>query len=66
MKKIKRKSKSNNGLTTTSPIPEEILKWGECLLIHEKTPVLIGTEIKYICPLCTEKGLKKNRWQNIE
>lgn len=53
-------------MTTTSPIPEEILKWGECWLIHEKTPVLIGTEIKYICPLCTEKGLKKNRWQNIE
>jgi hypothetical protein len=59
MKKIKRKSKSNNGLTTISPIPEEILKFGECWLLHEKIPVLIGTEIKYYCPICTERRIKE-------
>jgi hypothetical protein len=55
MKKIKRKSKIDNGLTTISPIPDEILKWGECLLIHEKIPVLVGTQLKYICPICMKK-----------
>lgn len=60
MKKIKRKSKDKRGLTTTCPIPAEILKWGECWLIHEKIPVLIGTEIKYVCPICAQKGLMKN------
>jgi hypothetical protein len=60
MTKIKRKSKDNNGITATSPIPKEILKWSECWLIHEKIPILVGTEIKYYCIICTEKRLKKN------
>ena len=52
MKKIKRKSKRNNGITTISSIPKEILEFSECWLIHEKIPILIGTEIKYFCPIC--------------
>lgn len=58
MKKIKGKSKYNNGLTVIAPLPESVVKWGECLLLHKRVPVITDEGIKYICKTC--QGLKEN------
>lgn len=51
-----------DNLTIIPPIPENILKWGTCLMLHTKTPHWDGTyieyegklvkEIKWICKEC--------------
>jgi hypothetical protein len=46
-----------DNLTTIPPLPESVVKWGRCLLLHEKIPVMIGDKIKYICMECY------NEWQ---
>lgn len=50
--------------TTLSPIPKAILRWSQCLLLHEKCPFWDGTyyydknldknlpNIKYLCKVC--------------
>jgi hypothetical protein len=41
-----------DNLTTTSPLPDDVLKWGKCLLLHKKIPVMTENGIKYICKEC--------------
>jgi hypothetical protein len=35
------------------PLSDEIINWGRCLLLHKKTPIMIGDEIKHICKECS-------------
>lgn len=41
-----------NSLTTTPPLPDAVIKWGKCLLLHQKTPIILNGEIKWICKEC--------------
>jgi hypothetical protein len=54
----------DESLTTIGPIPENIIKWGNCLLLHTKTPIWDGDyqkdertgkmirNIRWICKIC--------------
>ncbi len=53
-----------DNLTTISEIPPQIVKWGQCLLLHEKRPFWDGSyyydkfsgknlpNIKHLCKVC--------------
>jgi hypothetical protein len=43
---------SDNDLTSIPEIPESIVKWGRCLLLHEKVPIMTKSGINYICKIC--------------
>jgi len=34
------------------PLSESVMKWGKCLLLHEKIPTVTKDGIKYICKEC--------------
>lgn len=41
-----------DNLTLISPLPDSIVRWGKCLLLHERTPIMTEKGIKYICKEC--------------
>lgn len=49
---------SDNKLTRIGELPENVKRWGNCLLLHKRTSVMTDNGVIFICKICGKEEKK--------